>query len=138
MGRHSDAAAEPRWNPDYKLNRTALFFFGLCLSAIYIVGDLQGHGRQGAGAGVAVGVLLFALRVNWNHRRYLWFWTAFISGVVVQVPFILYFPPLLKNGTFAIIFPMMLLDYAVVHGFLKASYMLAKWHSQGEGAASKQ
>jgi hypothetical protein len=51
-----------------------------------------GKPELGLGACISVAVLMIAIRATWKLHEQRWYWAAVVFSVLVQVPFMLYFP----------------------------------------------
>jgi len=89
-----------------------------------------GRGRAGA---IATMVIMYAVRGRWNLRRYTWFWVVLTAIIAVHVLLVLLVPWTSKSYPGLLLFPVAVLDFAIVWGCFK---LTEKAMMPGDAASS--
>jgi hypothetical protein len=79
---------------------------------------------RGRAAAIATMVIMYAVRGRWNLRRYTWFWGVLTSIVAAHVLLVLLVPWTSKSYPGLLLFPVAVLDFAVVWGCFKLAEKL--------------
>ena len=82
-----------------------------------------GRGRAAAGSTI---VIMYAARGCWDLRRHTWFWVTLSIFIALHVLLVLLVPWTSKSYPGPILFPIAVLDYAIVYGCIKLVEKVAK------------
>lgn len=88
---------------------------------------------RGRAAAIATMVIMYAVRGRWNLRRYSWFWVVLTAIVAAHVLLVLFVSWTSKSYPGLLLFPVAVLDFAIVWGCLK---LAQKVMMRGEAASS--
>ena len=61
---------------------------GAILLPIYLLFYVLGREQMGLTAFIAIGIVLLAIRIRWDLRRYIWFWITIALVFAVHLPLI--------------------------------------------------
>jgi len=91
----------------------------LCMVPVFTLfayfGD-PGRGRAAAGSTI---VIMYAARGCWNLKEHAWFWTTLTIIIALHVLLVLLIPWTSKSYPGLTLFPIAVLDYAIVYGSIK-------------------
>jgi len=104
----------------------------LTIPVAIVVGHFVDPGR-GRAAGLALALLIGAVRVFWNLRRRPCFWMSVAALVIIHIVLIILIPWSNKSFPAPTLWPVAIADFAAVCGFIK---LVEKAMSRSEGAAS--
>jgi hypothetical protein len=98
----------------------------LCMVSTFALfayfGD-PGRGRAAAGSTI---VIMYAARGCWDLRRYTWFWVTLTILIALHVLLVLLVPWTSKSYPGLPLFPIAVVDYAIVYGTIKLVEKVAK------------
>ena len=123
-------------NPENVTTRTAarwgLIVALLTIPVAIVVGHFVDPGR-GSAAGLALALMIGAVRVFWHLRRHPWFWMSVAALVIIHVVLIILVPWSNKSFPAPTLWPVAIADFAAVCGFFK---LVEKAMSGSEGDVS--
>ena len=90
----------------------------LTLPVAIVVGHFADPGR-GRAAGLALALMIGAVRAFWYLRRYPWFWMSVAVLTVIHVVLIVLVPWSNKSFPAPALWPVAIADFAAVCGFIK-------------------
>jgi hypothetical protein len=82
-----------------------------------------GRGRAAAGSTI---VIMYAARGCWDLRRYTWFWVTLTILIALHVLLALLVPWISKSYPGLTLFPIAVVDYAILYGTIKLVEKVAK------------
>jgi len=112
--------------------RWGLIVAVLTIPVAIVVGHFFDPGR-GRAAGLALALMIGAVRAFWYLRRRPWFWMSVAALVVIHVVLIILVPWSNKSFPAPALWPVAIADFAAVCGFFK---LVEKAVSGSEGAAT--
>lgn len=112
--------------------RWGLMVAVLTLPVAIIVGHLVDPGR-GRAAGLALALMIGAVRVFWYLRRHPWFWMSIAALTVIHVTLIVLVPWSNRSFPAPALWPFAIVDFVAVCGFFK---LVEKAMSHGDAASS--
>jgi hypothetical protein len=74
---------------------------------------------RGRAAGVALALMLLAIRAFWHLRRQAWFWMAVTALTIIHVVLIVVVPWSNKSFPAPALWPVGIVDFAAICGFIK-------------------
>lgn len=104
----------------------------LSLPVAIVVSHLVDPGR-GRAAGVALGLMILAIRVFWHLKQRAWFWMAIAALTIIHVVLIVVVPWTNKSFPAPALWPVGIADFAAICGFIK---LVEKAMSRDDGADS--
>ncbi len=106
----------------------------LCMIPPFVLFAFLGHdpGRGRAASGSTI-VIMYAVRGYWELRRRAWFWVVLTAIVAAHVLLVLLIPWTSKSYPGLLLFPVAVLDFAIVWGCFK---LAQKVMMPGEAANS--
>ena len=90
----------------------------LSLPVAIVVGHFVDPGR-GRAAGLALALMIGAVRAFWYLRRHRWFWMSVAALTVIHVALIVVVPWSNKSFPAPALWPVAIADFAAVCGFIK-------------------
>jgi len=118
---------------DDRLTRKWLLIIILCMTVPFVLFAFLGHDPgRGRAAAICTGVIMIAARARWDLRKHRWFWVVLTIISTFHVLLVLLIPWTSKSYPGLILFPVGVLDYALVYGIIKLVEKVAK------GAAPQQ
>lgn len=88
----------------------------------FLLGD-PGRGRAAA---ICTAVIMYAVRGNWDLRKYTWFRVTLTIIIALHVLLILLIPWSSKSYPGLTLFPVAVLDYVIVWGSIKLAEKMTK------------
>jgi peptidoglycan/LPS O-acetylase OafA/YrhL len=98
--------------------RWGLIVAVLTIPVAVVVGHFFDPGR-GRAAGLALALMIGAVRAFWYLRRHPWFWMSVAALVVIHVVLIILVPWSNKSFPAPALWPVAIADFAAVCGFFK-------------------
>jgi hypothetical protein len=111
--------------PDY----TGLKIGGI-LAPIFFLFIYLGKAEMGFTIFLVLGMILFAIKLQWKLRKYVWFWATIAAVLVLHIPlfFIVRWPDT-KTPTIAYSMPFGIADFLIISGAIRLSKNLFLKHS---------
>jgi hypothetical protein len=125
-GRALMTEANSSQSPDV-FTRKWLLIVVLCGALPFILFAFLGHDPgRGRAAAICTAVIMYAVRACWNLRGYVWFRVTLAIIIAFQVLLVLLVPWTSKSYPGLILFPIAVLDYAIVWGSIKLAEKVMK------------
>jgi len=115
-----------RGRPFDRLTRKAAVLVLLCSLPFSFLFDHLGDPARGRAVSICVAVLLTAVWVRWDLRKYVWFWITISLVLILHIPLLIYIPWTNKNYPGAVLLPEALLDFCIVYGCIKLAEKVMK------------
>ena len=104
----------------------------LTIPLAIVVGHFVDQGR-GMAAGLALALMIGAVRAFWYLRRHPWFWISVATLVIIHIVLIIFVPWNNKSFPAPAVWPVAIADFAAQCGFLK---LVEKSMRRSDGTAS--
>ncbi|MGO9777445.1 MAG: hypothetical protein ACLQGT_11890 [Terracidiphilus sp.] len=91
--------------------------FAAILAPIFLFFIYMGKAEMGLTVFIVLGMMMFAVKLRWRLRKYVWFWATIVLILALHVPlfFILQWPDT-KVPTIAYSLPMGIVDFLLIMG----------------------
>jgi hypothetical protein len=90
---------------------------GVMLLPVFFVFVLLGKAEMGFNLVLVLGLVMIAVKLRWQLRKYLWFWVTILFVIVLHVPFLLLlYWPKSDVPTIAYSLPLGIVDFLVISG----------------------
>ena len=91
--------------------------FAAILAPVMLLFAYLGKADMGLTVFIVVGMMMFAVKIRWKLRRYVWFWTTIVLILALHVPlFYLVRWPQGKLPTLAFTLPIGIADFLIILG----------------------
>jgi hypothetical protein len=104
-----------------KQKGTALWSIAVVIltSPLYFLFNYFGKAGTGRAAWLSTGMILIAIKVRWELKKHVWFWTTIAGIVALHVPLILFFPWTAEWVPAFVIFPFCVVDLVAILTFIQ-------------------
>lgn len=120
-------------NPEIFTKKWTLVVIACTMPIFLMFAFLWNNPGKGRAAAICTGVIMFAARGCWNLRKHTWFWVTLAIIISLHVLLVLLVPWTSKSYPGLTLFPVGVLDYAIVYGSIK---LAEKVMSRGHAASS--
>jgi hypothetical protein len=98
------------------------------LVPVFLLFIYLGRADMGFAVSVVLGMMMLAIKVNWEKRSHWWFWTTVVLVFALHIPlFLIARVPNTKFPTLGLSFPIGILDLVIISGVLRlAGSMFSK------------
>jgi hypothetical protein len=91
--------------------------FAAILAPVFLFFIYMGNADMGLMVFIALGMMMFAVKIRWKLRRYVWFWATIVLILALHVPlFYLVRWPQGKFPTIAYTLPIGIADFFIILG----------------------
>ena len=90
-----------------------------CLSPLFFILDHVYGTRTATGACICLTMVLAAAWMRWDLRHHVWYWIIIVLAILLQVPLVQLFPWERRTISPFSVYPVGMLDVAIVYGCLK-------------------
>ena len=91
----------------------------LCGMSPFLLFTFLGDPGRGRAAAICTAVIMYAARGCWNLKEYAWFWMTLAIIITLHILLVLLVPWTSKSYPGLTLFPIAVLDYAIVYGCIK-------------------
>ena len=87
---------------------------------VFLLFIFLGRAEMGFAVSVGLGMIILAVKLQWEKRRYIWFWATIVVIFALHIPlFLIARVPKTKLPTLGLSLPIGVLDFAIIWGALR-------------------
>jgi len=87
---------------------------------VFLLFIFLGRAEMGFAVSVDLGMIILAVKLQWEKRRYIWFWATIVVIFALHIPlFLIARVPKTKLPTLGLSLPIGVLDFAIIWGALR-------------------
>lgn len=103
-------------DPPPSVDYTGLKILGIVLP-VFLLFIFLGNADMGLTVSIALGLLIFAIKLRWNLRKHVWFWATIVLVLALHIPlfFIIHWPHT-NAPTIAYTMPFGIADFLIMLG----------------------
>lgn len=102
----------------------------LCVLPLFVIFAVLGDPGRGRAAAGAAGVIMFAARACWDWKEHIWFRVTLAIIIAVHALLVALISWTSKSYPGLILFPVAVLDFAIVYGCIKLVHKMIMGNDQ--------